>query len=102
MARAGLPTLQEALAQLARPVMAGGETEAGPAVRFCDNGGAVSRCDLATGAIAETGAAGFPVWDAADGFGAYADGALTLGGATLACDTPVDEPVAAALAEAQF
>ncbi len=96
----GLASLGTALAQLARPVMAGGETEAGPAVWFCDNGGAVSRCDLATGAIAETGAAGFPVWDAADGFGAYVDGTLTLGGATLACDTPVDEPVAAALADA--
>lgn len=57
----GLQTLQEALARLARPVMAGGETEAGPAVWFCDNGGAVSRCDLATGVIVETGLSGFPV-----------------------------------------
>ena len=96
----GLQTLQEELAQLARPVMAGGETEAGPAVWFCDNGGAVSRCDLATGEIVETGLSGFPVWDATDGFGVYVSNALMLGDTTLACDTPMESVCAAALADA--
>ena len=96
----GLAKLETALKELGRPVMAGGETEAGPAVWFCDNGGAVSRCDLATGVIVETGLSGFPVWDATDGFGVYANDVLTLGDATLTCDTPVEAPCAAALADA--
>ncbi len=96
----GLAKLEAALKELARPVMVGGETEAGPAVWFCDNGGAVRRCDLATGAIVETGLSGFPVWEATDGFGVVTNGTLTLGDATLACDTPVEQPVSAALADA--
>ena len=98
--RDGLAKLETVLKELVRPVMVGGETEAGPAVWFCDNGGAVSRCDLATGAIVETGLSGFPVWEATDGFGVYANDALTLGDKTLACDAPVEAPCAAALADA--
>ncbi len=97
----GLAALEGALAALARPVMAGGAAEAGPAVWFCDDGGAVRRLDLATGAVAETGLAGFPVWDAADGPGAFADNALALAaGQNLPLDTTVETPVAAALADA--
>ena len=96
----GLAKLETALKGLARPVMVGGETEAGPAVWFCDNGGAVRRCDLATGAIVETGLSGFPVWEATDGFGVFANGTLTLGDTPLACDVAVEQPVSAALAEA--
>ena len=92
--------LENALAGLTRPVMAGGETEQGPAVWFCDNGGAVNRCDFATGEIAETGLSGFPVWDETDGFGVFADNALTLGDETLALDAAVESPCAAALADA--
>ncbi len=95
-----LQILQEALGKLTRPVMVGGETDQGPAVWFCDNGGAVNRCDLATGEIAETGLSGFPVWDETDGFGVFADNALTLGNQTLALDAVVEAPCAAALADA--
>ena len=96
-----LAALEGALAALARPVMAGGAAEAGPAVWFCDDGGPVRRLDLATGAVAETGLAGFPVWDAADGPGAFADNALALAaGQNLPLDTAAEAPVAAALADA--
>ncbi len=95
-----LQILQEALGTLTRPVMVGGETELGPAVWFCDNGGAVSRCDLATGTITETGLAGFPVWDKSAGLGVFADNALTLGNQTLTLDAAVESPCAAALADA--
>ena len=97
----GLAALECALAALARPVMAGGVAEAGPAVWFCDDGGPVRRLDLATGAVAETGLAGFPVWNAADGPGAFADNALALAaGQSLPLDTAAEAPVAAALADA--
>ena len=96
----GLQTLQDTLAQLARPVMAGGETENGPAVWFCDDGGAVSRYDLATGEIVETGLTGFPVWDETDGLGVFANNTLTLGDQTLTLDAAVEAPCAAALADA--
>ena len=96
-----LAALEGALADLARPVMAGGAAEAGPAVWFCDDGGPVRRLDLATGAVAETGLAGFPVWDVADGPGAFADNALALAaGQNLPLDTAAEAPVAAALADA--
>ena len=97
----GLVALESTLADLARPVMAGGAAEAGPAVWFCDDGGPVRRLDLATGAVAETGLAGFPVWDAAEGPGAFADNALALAdGQSLPLDTAAEAPVAAALADA--
>ena len=96
----GLQTLQDTLAQLARPVMAGGETENGPAVWFCDDGGAVSRYDLATGEIVDTGLTGFPVWDETDGLGVFANNTLTLGDQTLTLDAAVEAPCAAALADA--
>ncbi len=97
----GLAALECALAALARPVMAGGAAEAGPAVWFCDDGGPVRRLDLATGAVAETGLAGFPVWDAADGPGVFADNALALAaGQSLPLDAAVEAPCAAALSDA--
>ena len=96
----GLQTLQDTLAQLARPVMGGGETENGPAVWFCDDGGVVSRCDLATGEIVETGLTGFPVWDETTGFGVFANNTLTLVDQTLTLDAAVEAPCAAALSDA--
>ena len=95
-----LATLEEALSALGRPVMVGGATEEGPAVWFCDNGGAISRYDLESGTIVATETSGLPVWDATDGFGVYADGALTLGETRLPCDSSVETPVSAVLAEA--
>lgn len=96
----GLAALEGALAALARPVMAGGTAEAGPAVWFCDDGGAVSRYDLATGEIVDTGLTGFPVWDETDGLGVFANNTLTLGDQTLTLDAAVEAPCAAALADA--
>ena len=92
--------LENALAGLARPVMVGGETEKGPAVWFCDDGGVVSRCDLATGEIVETGLTGFPVWDETTGFGVFANNTLTLVDQTLTLDAAVEAPCAAALSDA--
>ena len=92
-----LQILQEALGKLTRPVMVGGETDQGPAVWFCDDGGVVSRCDLATGTITETGLSGFPVWDETTGFGVFANNTLTLVDQTLTLDAAVEAPCAAAL-----
>lgn len=97
-AAVGSEALAQALGGLARPVLCGG---AGDLVWFCDDGGVITACNLATGETAKTVLTGFPVWETTLGFGAFKDGTLTLAlGGTFTCNVAPEAVTSAALAEA--
>ncbi len=94
------PALAEALTAMARPLLCGGTGEAGPELRFCDDGGPIFAYDCTTDVITETGLTGWPVWSALDGWGTFDDTTLHLGVEALACDSAPTSVSAAALLEA--